>query len=150
MKNLSQFLFLSVCLFYINTSSYAQDPGVTDHDLVHDAIEDYVLAFYEVSPDRIARSVDTLLSKIGHFEYEGKTYNNVAMTYQQLYDFSARWNKKGDNVNADSPKQIEIYEVHDKTASAKLTAEWGIDFMHLSKVGGSWKIMNILWQSNPQ
>lgn len=141
---------MTVCLFYFSTASFAQDSGITDHDMVHDAIEDYVLALYEVSPERIARSVDTSLTKIGYYEHKGKKYNTIPMTYEQLYDLSAKWNKKGDNANADSPKEIEIYEIHDKTASAKLTAKWGIDFMHLSKVDGRWKIMNIMWQSNPQ
>jgi len=41
--------------------------------------------------------------------------------------------------------------VYNKTASARLTAEWGIDFMHLSKAAdGRWKILNIMWQSDPK
>jgi hypothetical protein len=122
-----------------------------DHRMVQAAIEDYVLALYQVEPERIARSVDTSLHKIGYFDYDGEAYFHVPMTYQQLYDLSASWNKDGAQANSKSPREIEIYEVHDKTASAKLTAQWGIDFMHLSKASdGSWKIMNIMWQSDPK
>ena len=32
---------------------------------------------------------------------------------------------------------------------ARLDAEWGIDFFHLAKVDGTWKIMNVIWQSYP-
>jgi len=53
-------------------------------------------------------------------------------------------------TDEESPRKIEIYEVHDKTASAKLTAMWGINFMHLYKADGKWKIINIMWQSAPK
>ena len=42
-----------------------------------------------------------------------------------------------------------VFDVLDKTASAKLTAEWGVDYFHLAKVGGKWQIMYVLWQSPP-
>lgn len=90
------------------------------------------------------------MRKIGYYEYNGASYNHVPMSYQQLYDLAAKWNVKGNQVNEDSPRVIEIYDVNDKTASAKLTAVWGIDLMHLSKVEGKWKIMNIMWQSDPK
>lgn len=148
-RNILQLLVFVLCLTS-SSIAYSQAPEVTDHDLVHAAVEDYVLGLYEVAPERIEKSVHTSLHKIGYYEYNGEAHNHVPMTYQQLYDLSARWNKKGDQVDEDTPKEIEIYEVHDKTASAKLTAKWGIDFMHLSKVDGTWKIMNIIWQSDPQ
>ena len=34
-----------------------------------------------------------------------------------------------------------------QTASAKLTAAWGVDYFHLAKYGGKWKIVHVLWQS---
>jgi hypothetical protein len=150
-------LMVVVCLLAIHTFSYAQemepktDQESDDYRMVQAAIEDYVLALYQVAPERIARSVDTSLHKIGYFDYDGETYFHVPMTYQQLYDLAGNWNKEGEQANTDSPLKIDIYEIHNKTASAKLTAVWGIDFMHLSKSSeGQWKIMNIMWQSPPK
>lgn len=135
----------------INTQLAAQEAfGKTDKELVYAAAEDYVLGLYNVEPERIARSVDTLLTKLGYYDYDGKSYYNVPMTYQKLYDLSAKWNAKGDRANAESPKKIEIFDVLDRTASAKLTAVWGIDYMHLGKIDGKWKIVNIMWQSLPK
>ncbi len=118
--------------------------------LVIEAIEDYVLGLYNVEPDRIARSVDTNLHKLGYYDYNGETYNHVQMTYQELYDLAGKYNKDGSYANSDSPRKIDIYEVNDRTASAKLTAVWGIDFMHLSKTNGKWKITNVMWQRQPK
>ena len=49
-----------------------------------------------------------------------------------------------------SAKEIEIFDVNSKTASAKLTAEWGIDLFHLAKINDQWKIVNVIWQSQPE
>jgi hypothetical protein len=45
---------------------------------------------------------------------------------------------------------IPIYEILDITATAKLTAVWGIDYMHLVKIEDKWYILNVLWQSTPK
>lgn len=140
-----------ICLLPVSNLSQAQTTDMkSDRELVQAAVEDYVLGLYDAEPQRIERSVDTTLRKIGYYDYKGEAVNNAPMTYKQLYDLSATWNKDGKRANSDSPKKIEIYEVHDKTASAKLTAQWGIDFMHLYKADGRWKIMNIMWQSDPK
>lgn len=71
------------------------------------------------------------------------------MTYNQLVNLAANWNKSGKRTNKNSPKNIIIFDINSKTASAKLTAEWGIDYFHLGKVNNQWKIYNVIWQSIP-
>lgn len=140
-----------ICIVFValfSFSTVAQD----DKAQVTSAIQDYVNALYEVKPELIEKSVDTTLRKIGYwYDSESNDYkDNLPMTYEQLYNLAGSWNKNGDRITADSPKEIVIYEVNDKTAMAKLTAEWGIDLFHLGKVKGQWKIMNIIWQSPPK
>ena len=48
----------------------------------------------------------------------------------------------------DAPKEIIIFDVLDQIASVKLVAWWGIDYMHLAKYKGRWKIVNVLWQTH--
>jgi len=147
--SLALILALLVSLLVLLSSVSISAQGQSDAELVHAAVEDYVLGLYEVAPERIARSVDTTLHKIGYYQYKGEDYNHVPMTYRQLYDLASRWNVKGDQADSESPKEIEIHEIYSKTATARLSAVWGIDLMHLSKVDGRWKIMNIMWQSYP-
>jgi hypothetical protein len=40
--------------------------------------------------------------------------------------------------------------VLDQTASAKLTASWGIDYLLLAKYDGRWMITHVLWQTPPR
>ncbi len=123
-----------------------------DHEGVKAAISDYVEGLYQVDSTRIMRSVDTTLRKLGYwYNAKEKAFaNNLPMSHAQLVSLAARWNKDGSNASETSPKDIEIYDINSKTASAKLTAEWGIDYFHLGKVNGKWKIYNVIWQSMPE
>ena len=120
-----------------------------EYSNVEAAILDYVEGVYGVDSTRIERSVHPELRKRGYWysEEEQKYYDNLNMTYEQLVTLAATWNAKGDQADENSPKQIEIYDINDRTASAKLTAVWGIDYFHLAKLDGKWYIMNVLWQS---
>jgi hypothetical protein len=126
--------------------------NANDQKAVKAAIEDYVDGLYLVDSTRIERSVDSTLRKLGYWynKKEGKYANNLPMTYNQLVRLAARWNSDGDQVDENSPKKIDIYDINTKTASAKLTAAWGIDYFHLGKVNGQWKIFNVMWQSMPE
>jgi hypothetical protein len=45
---------------------------------------------------------------------------------------------------------VEVYDVQNQTASAKLTAFWGTDYLLLGKYDGKWMISSVLWQSPPR
>lgn len=139
-------------LFNQGIVSAQESDSNKDRIAVENAIKDYVEALYNVEPFKIERSVDTTLSKVGYWydDKNGVYRDNLRMTYQQLYDLAGSWNAKGNQINDTSPKEIKIYEVNDKTAVGKLTAEWGIDIFHLAKVNDQWKIFNIIWQSHPK
>ena len=123
-----------------------------DHKAVKAAISDYVEGLYLVDSTRIIKSVDTTLRKLGYwYNPKDSTYrDNLNMSHKSLVSLAARWNKDGSNADENSPKKIDIYDINSKTASAKLTAEWGIDYFHLGKVDGKWKIYNVMWQSMPE
>ena len=57
------------------------------------------------------------------------------------------WNK--DRKRDTSIKEVLVLDVLDQTATAKITAQWGIDYMQLAKFDGTWKIINIVWQTHP-
>jgi hypothetical protein len=126
--------------------------GQNDHRGVRDAVLDYVEGVYDLKPARIARSVHPTLVKQGMVRRgESEPYGGpVLMNFQQLHDLAATWNK--DNANADpatAPKVVEVLDVQDATAVAKLTAAWGTDYFLLAKLGEKWMIMQVLWQTPP-
>jgi hypothetical protein len=113
------------------------------------AVLDYVEGIYEVNASRIERSVHPDLAKRGFFIKKGETgYSGSVMTFQELVELAKTYNKNG-RVPKTAPKEVVIYDVSDQTATVKLTAIWGIDYMHLAKYDGKWKIINVLWQTPP-
>ncbi|NNE27753.1 MAG: hypothetical protein HKN09_12985 [Saprospiraceae bacterium] len=142
-----------VCILFctlISTSAIGQSNN--DEAAVKAAIMDYVEGLYDADSTRIENSVHPTLRKIGYWYHKpSASYrDNLPMTYEQLVSLAARWNVDGTSANEDSPKDIVIFEVKDKTASAKLTAAWGVDYFHLGKIDGKWYIMNVIWQSLPE
>jgi hypothetical protein len=120
-----------------------------DRAAVQQAALDYVEGLYEADVTRIERSVHTGLQKRGFWrESPSLPWGpQSTMTYEQLIALAKTWNAKKDRDT--SIKKVDVYEVLDQTASAKVTAMWGIDYLHLAKYDGRWKIINILWQAHP-
>lgn len=117
---------------------------------VEAAVRDYVEALYDVAPERIARSVHRDMTKLGLARGEDGAYRAYTMTYDELYDLAGRWNVDNrQNITAETVKEIAVLDVLDKTATAKLTAQWGIDYMHLLHTSEGWKIIQVLWQTHP-
>ena len=128
----------------IAAPAYSQ---TADRDLVYAAVEDYVDGIYKAQPDRIKKSVHPELTKKGYWKGKDKTtydYDGM-MTFDQLVKLAETWNAKG-WLPKDAMKKIDIYDVQDQTACAKLTAHWGTDYFQLAKYDGKWMIVNILWQ----
>jgi Ni/Co efflux regulator RcnB len=127
-----------------------QQSAEAEREAVKQAVLDYVEGIYMVDASRIERSVHPELAKRGFFVKKDETaYSSAVMTFQQLVDLAKTYNKNG-RVPKDAPKEVVIFDVSDQTASAKLTAVWGIDYIHLAKYDGKWKFINVLWQSPPK
>lgn len=58
------------------------------------------------------------------------------------------YNIKGDKFPNNPRKEVKLLDVSTKTASVKLIADTWIDYMHIVKTNGEWKIINVLWQYN--
>jgi hypothetical protein len=140
------FVLIVLCLLLpVGASAQTTD----EKEALRQAVLDYVEGIYNVEPARVERSVHPELAKRGFFKQRGATgYSSEPMTFQQLVETARTFNKSG-RVPKDAPKDIVVFEVLDQTASVKLTAVWGIDYMHLAKYEGKWKIVNVLWQTHP-
>ncbi|MBC3539609.1 nuclear transport factor 2 family protein [Rufibacter sediminis] len=115
------------------------------------ACQDYIQAFYKADTTIAYRSVHPLLQKRG-FSYSAtnQAYSKQQeMPFQALVSLAKRWNADGKQANASSIQEVQILDICDKTASAKVTAVWGIDYIHLVKEKDKWWVMNVLWQSMP-
>ncbi len=125
--------------------------GATDRDGIRAAVLDYVEGFYLGDTARLVRSVRPEVTKYGFFIPKNKTaYEGEAMPWSEFLSYAKSVKARNRPPNPEWPKQIDLLDVADQTASAKLTAWWGIDYLHLAKYDGRWMIVHVLWQSPPK
>lgn len=145
---MKKWILMIAALVLLPSAALAQTDA--EREAVKQAVLDYVEGIYTVDASRIERSVHPELAKRGFFVKKGETaYSSGVMTFQQLVDVARTYNKDG-RVPKDAPKEVVIFDISDQTASAKLTAVWGIDYIHLAKYYGKWKFVNVLWQTPPK
>ena len=124
--------------------------AVPDTAAVRRAVLHYVEGFYEGDTMKLARSFRRDFAKYGYSRNrETNAYTGMAMSWEQAMAYAARVKASGRPTPATAPKEVTIYEVQDKTASTKLRAWWGTDYMLLAKEDGRWVVTHVLWQSPP-
>lgn len=142
---------LTVSAFAAGTWALVPGPGASKEDVkaVERAVLDYCEAFYEMKPELLERSVHPEVNKFGfHRPSPDEPYRRIPVTFDQLVTLAATWNQDA-KFGKDASKEVAVFDVMDQTAAAKLIAGWGIDYMHLAKYDGTWKVVQVIWQSHP-
>jgi hypothetical protein len=121
-----------------------------DSAAVRRAVLDYVEGFYEGDTTKLVRSVWSEVRKYGYWRAkDSASYAAEAMPWSEIIGYAKQVKARGKPTPASAPKLVELFEVQDQTASAKLTAWWGTDYLLLGKQDGRWMITHVLWQSAP-
>jgi hypothetical protein len=127
----------------------AQD-AASDRAAVEAAVRDYVEGFYQGDTTRLQRSISPEVYKTGWYRPRDATaYQPSRMPWPEFLAYANRVRTSGRTAPATAVREIQLFDVLDQTASAKLTAFWGIDYLLLSKIDGRWMITHVLWQSPP-
>ena len=118
---------------------------------VRAAVLDYVEGFYEGDSTKFVRSVSPDVFKFGYsVPRDSSSYRGSRMTWQQFNGYANRVKAQNQQAPKTAKKDIVVFDVLDQTASAKLTASWGVDYLLLAKQDGHWKITHVLWQTLPK
>ena len=115
-------------------------------EAVRRAVLDYVEGFYEGDSAKLTRALRPEMYKYGFWRDSSARYGGSHMTFAQALAYAGRVKARGTQQPATAPKVVEVFEVQDQTAAAKLTAYWGTDYLLLAKYDGRWMISHVLWQ----
>jgi hypothetical protein len=140
---MKQFFFLIVLLFA--KTGFTQTKS--DTLLIREAALNYIEGFYNSDYNRVVKAVHPELAKrfvekdeSGHYALENMGASDLA--------FSALKFKKGeDKSNQPFKAEVKFYEIANDIATVKLTQNkmQFFDYIHLAKINGEWKIINVLW-----
>ena len=124
--------------------------SASDIEGVRNAVLDYVEGFYQGDTVRLVRVLRPEMYKFGFWRNSDTTsYRGSQMTYPQALAYANRVKAGNTQAPASAPRTVQVLDVMDQTASAKLTAQWGIDYVLLAKYDGRWMITHVLWQNLP-
>ena len=145
--NLSQMnkLFLCLSLMLMVSIISAQDKSTEGVKL---ACMNYIEGFYEGDASKLEASLQPTLHKFGFWKnkdsgaYEKTNY----MTFDQALEYAEGVKKDKRFAKSNAPKNVEILNIGNNIAAAKVTAFWGIDYILLSKEGEKWMIEQVLWE----
>ena len=123
--------------------------AATDSAGIRQAALDYIEGYYEGNGERMERALHPDLAK------------RIVMTMengrQQLQQMSAMGLIMGTRAGggsrtpaAERHKDVTILDVYQNAASAKIYASGWVDYLHLAKWNGQWKIVNVLWELHPR
>lgn len=112
----------------------------------------YAEGWYEGNAARMEQAIHPQLAKrIVGWSSERGNHRNVMqdMTAEKLIDNTRK--RFGTNVLAEEQiKNIVILDIYNNTASVKAEMRDWIDYMHMARWNGKWKIINVLWEMKPQ
>lgn len=142
---------LAACALLTMIATPGRAQARPDSAGVRRAVLDYVEGFYEGDTTKLIRSIRPEVAKYGFFvPRDSSRYSGEAMPWAEFLSYANGIRSRGRPAPATAPKEIVVYDVQDQTASAKLTAWWGTDYLLLAKYDGRWMIRMVLWQSPPR
>lgn len=133
-------------LFTFMNINYAQN--ASDKDLVKKACMNYLEGFYEGDTTKLIASLKPSLYKIGFWKNKdsGKYKFSNQMTYEEAKNYAKEVLEKKSFPKSNAPKKVEVLDVMNHIAAAKVTAWWGTDYILLSKNGEKWMIEEVIWE----
>jgi hypothetical protein len=145
MKKLVVVLILTVVTLVLVFGSVQEAEKETA--AIEQAALDYIEGWYEGNVERMDRALHPDLNKKGVqvLPKTGKTVlNHLRKTNMVEYT------RMGSGKNEEKKKQVsvQILDVFKNTASVKSISPDFIDYLHLVKADGHWKIVNVLWEPN--
>jgi hypothetical protein len=118
---------------------------------VRRAALDYIEGFYEGDSTKLLRSVRPDVHKFGYWLPRDSTrYQTEVMPFADFLSYARNVKARNRPAPASAPKEVVVYDVQDQTASAKVRAFWGTDYLLLGRFEGRWMITHVLWQSPPR
>ena len=121
-----------------------------DSAAIRAAALDYVEGWYQGSGERMERALHPELAKrIVMTNPQNGRSRLDQMSAMSLVQ-AARSGGGRSTPAAEQKKDVRILDVYENAASVRAEMAGWVDYMHLGKTNGQWKIVNVLWAVKPE
>jgi CubicO group peptidase (beta-lactamase class C family) len=138
-------IIILLCLFISNK---VISQNTTDIEKIKNTCLNYIEGFYEGDTSKLIRSLKPSLYKTGYWKNKktGKYESEGLMLFGEAMKYAKDVFTKKEFPKSSSPKIVQVLDISNYTASAKVTAWWGTDYLLLSKDTENWIIEEVLWE----
>ncbi len=125
-------------------SAWAQSLPKGDEAAIRRTALEYVEGWYQGDALRMERALHPDLVKQAPMPLpNGKVILDGVSKYTMVEMTRVGGGTK--SPNAKQPAEVTVFDVHERVASAKVVSGDYVDYLHLLKTDGEWKIVNVLW-----
>ncbi len=119
-----------------------------DSASIRETALNYVEGWYEGNVERMTRALHPDLAKrIVRTNEDGSRLSH--MTAAELIAGTGRGGGTT-TPTEQQQKDVVILDIFGSTASVKATMSGWVDYMHLARWNGEWRIVNVLWELKPR
>jgi hypothetical protein len=121
-----------------------------DSAAIRAAALDYIEGWYAGNAERMERAVHPELAKriVRRAPASGASSLGQQSAMTLVQDTRAGGGTRTPPVR--QLKDVTILDVYQNAASVRITAADWVDYLHLARWNGSWKIVNVLWELKPE
>lgn len=145
MKILSQILIVIILLMSNIIIAQTKQDSIE----IKQVALDYIESQHKPNATQMERALHPRMVKRTFWKDKatGKDYLRETST-ESMVLLAESYNKNADKFPSSPKKAVKLLDVSERIASVKLIADDWIDYMHIVKLNGVWKIVNVLWQFN--
>jgi hypothetical protein len=148
MKKLGAILALIAAVGTIHAAPAPAQTAADSAAIVATAL-DYIDGFYSSDAARLERALHPELAKRIVGDPAGPESRLQNMTAAQLVQATASGGAAGIPEEA-RREDVSILDVYSNIASVRIDAGVWIDYLHVARWNGEWKIVNVLWEMAPR
>lgn len=108
----------------------------------------YLIGLQQLRPELMKEVMHEQLSKHTIRTYADGLQKIGPTTYEQMINFAHVWNKDGTRFPPNPSNKVIILDTYNNMASVKLVSDNWVEYLHLLKINGHWKIKNLVWDYN--
>lgn len=123
--------------------------SAADSAAIRRAALDYVEGWYEGNGERMERAVHPELAKRIVITDSLRRSRLDQMGASRLV-YGTRAGGGKDTPRERQQKDVVILDIFGNAASVRATMSGWVDYMHLARFSGEWKIVNVLWELKPR
>jgi hypothetical protein len=141
-------LFVVLLAWTLAVSCCAQGQANVEREnaAIREAVLNYIEGWYEANPARMEKALDAeLVKRCVEKSPTGKSVL-ISIGARTMVDYT----RAGGGSKTPKEKrqnEVVILDASGGIATAKALSADYIDYVHLAKIDGQWKIVNVLWKS---